>query len=78
MMPKKIVQGMHKGKFKCTQYACLNNTGLQSGKIHYAEYPEGCCQLENPNIMDFSDDMLDCWGCGDERYGNEFKLSEEI
>lgn len=66
--PIKLEYGMHKGKLYCTQYACKNNYGIQTGVIHYAEYPSGCCKLENPNVTDFGDGI---WGCSHERYGNE-------
>jgi hypothetical protein len=70
-IPKRIDYGEHKGKVYCTQYACLNNYGLQTGKIHYSDYPSGCCKLEHPRIILFSYEM---WGCSDERYGNEIVL----
>lgn len=72
--PEKISYGLHKGKFQCTQYACQNNYGLQTGEIYYEEYPDGCCKLENPDVNDFGNDI---WGCGDERYGNEVKQGQE-
>lgn len=55
---------------ECKQYACLNNTGIQKGKIHFKDYPEGYCKLEQPKIIDFGDGV---WGCEDERYPNDFK-----
>jgi hypothetical protein len=59
-------------KIYCQQYACLNNTGLERGKIHYGI--GGICTLENPGITDFGNGV---WGCEDERYGNEIKIKKE-
>jgi len=51
------------GKTHCSQYICTNNTGIccKGG---------GICNLENPDVNDFGNDV---WGCGDERYLSDFK-----
>ena len=72
-IPKRIGYGDHKGKISCTQYACKNNYGIQTGIIHESTFPSSCCKLENPRVSEFENDI---WGCSDERYGNEVDNTE--
>lgn len=69
--PKMVESGIHKGKTYCTQYACLNNYGLQKGIIHEARYPSGCCMIDNPKIADFGNGI---WGCSNEIYADDIKI----
>lgn len=63
------------GMYVCSQYLCLNNTGMPEGLI--INPLKGHCKLDNPGIIKY--DHLECkdvWGCNEEIYPGDIKGSE--
>jgi len=53
------------GNIICPTFGCINNYGLESGKVVTFGYPTCVCMLDNPRTHDYGHDR---WGCEDEEY----------